>query len=90
MLHKASRRTYILALAATVGISALLLLHYHVDKLPFGPAEIWEESSPELSPAQGRLNAICHSPDPFDAEYGRTNIRMTRAYEGKRITAPVC
>jgi hypothetical protein len=27
---------------------------------------------------------ICHEDDPFDAEYGRTNLRMTRAYEGKQ------
>ncbi len=29
-----------------------------------------------------RLRAICGEEDPFEREYGRANLRMSRAYEG--------
>ena len=29
-----------------------------------------------------RLRATCDQPDPFAQEYGRANLRMSRAYEG--------
>lgn len=74
-----SRRVYILALAISATVGLLLLAHQNVDKLPFGSSQTWKE--PERIPT--RLEAICQLRDVFDAEYGRTNIRMTRAYEGE-------
>lgn len=76
-----SRRVYIFALVASASIVVLLLLHHNVDRLPFGSAQVWEEPIPE--PVLARVLPVCHAPDPFEAEYGRTNLRLTRAYEGK-------
>lgn len=76
-----SRRVYILALVASASVAVLLLLHHNVDKLPFATPQIWDISAPE--PLLRTELPICHSPDPFEAEYGRTNLRMTRAYEGE-------
>ena len=30
-----------------------------------------------------RLRALCDEEDPFEPEYGRANLRMSRAYEGQ-------
>ena len=76
-----SRRVYILALVASASVAVLLLLHHNVDRLPFATPRIWDVSVPE--PILAIELPICQTPDPFEAEYGRTNLRMTRAYEGE-------
>jgi hypothetical protein len=76
-----SRRVYILALVASVSVAVLLLLHHNLDSLPFSTPRILDVSDPE--PVLATELPICHAPDIFEAEYGRTNIRMTRAYEGE-------
>ena len=76
-----SRRVYILALVASVTVAVLLLLHHNVDRLPFATPRIWDVSVPE--PILAIELPICQAPDPFEVEYGRTNLRMTRAYEGE-------
>jgi hypothetical protein len=76
-----SRRVYILALVASASIAVLLLLHHNVDRLPFATPRIWDVTVPE--PVLAVQLPICQTSDPFEAEYGRTNLRMTRAYEGE-------
>jgi hypothetical protein len=77
-----SRRVYIFALLASASVAVLLLLHHNVDKLPFGTPQIWKEQEPE--PVLTTLRPVCQESDLFEAEYGRTNLRMTRAYEGEQ------
>lgn len=76
-----SRRVYILALVAAASVAVLLLLHHNVDRLPFATPRIWDVTVPE--PVLAVELPICQASDPFEAEYGRTNLRMTRAYEGE-------
>ena len=85
-----------MALVASASVVVLLLLHHNIDRLPFATPQIWDVSVPE--PVQVTELPICLVPDPFEAEYGRTNLRMTRAYEGEqkfkrsadiRITSPI-
>jgi hypothetical protein len=47
----------------------------------------WTPSPPATTdPAVSKnlrvLRSQCNAPDPFELTYGRTNLRMTRAYEG--------
>jgi hypothetical protein len=77
-----SRRVYILALVAAASVAVLLLLHHNVDRLPFATPRIWDVTVPE--PVLAVELPICQASDPFEAEYGRTNLRMTRAYEGEQ------
>jgi hypothetical protein len=70
-----SRRTLILAFALSFLVGSLLLVQQHTDYL--GPT--FRSQLKET----GHLDAFCHTVDPFEVEYGRTNLRMTRAYEGK-------
>jgi hypothetical protein len=77
-----SRRVYILALVASASVAVLLLLHHNVDSLPFATPRIWDVTVPE--PVLATELPICQASDPFEAEYGRTNLRMTRAYEGEQ------
>jgi hypothetical protein len=79
-----SRRIYIVALVVSATVGLLLLAHQNVDKFSYGPSQSWEEPAKVVS----RLEAICQLRDVFDAEYGRTNIRMTRAYEGEPLVIP--
>lgn len=83
MLAPFARRPYALALIVVLSVGILLLLHRQSDeiRLRFGTPLASETS--RLSPAALRLEAICELQDPFDLEYGRTNIRLTRAYEGQ-------
>jgi len=77
-----SRRVYIISLVIAASVTVLLLVHHNSDSLPFETPQIWRNSSPDPVPA--RVLPMCLTADPFDIEYGRTNIRLTRAYEGER------
>lgn len=65
-----------------MSVGVLLLLHHHSDYIPFRTAG-YPPALTRPGPVEERLDALCAVPDPFDLEYGRTNIRLTRAYEGK-------
>lgn len=72
-----SRRAVILSLALSFLVGSLLLVQQHTYYL-----------SPALQPEAleiKQLDALCQADDPFEIEYGRTNIRMTRAYEGRLL-----
>lgn len=71
-----SRRSFIAASALSVLVGLVLLAQHQSDYLPIFPTSGSDAT-------HRRLRAYCHADDPFEAEYGRTNIRMTRAYEGK-------
>lgn len=66
-------------LTLVVGLAFLHLYH-----LPLVPSKVLAPAASRLS----RLETNCRLPDPFEVEYGRTNLRMTRAYEGERLLAP--
>lgn len=69
-----------LVLAAAAGLS--VFFHRHDDYIPSSlyrrPEMLHQTSIPEA-----RLSEYCSRDDPFEAEYGRTNLRLSRAYEGE-------
>lgn len=80
-----ARRPYVLALVVSFLVVVLLLLHHNSDYIPFPSAR-----RPAILDSQDlpHLDKLCSLPDPFEVEYGRTNIRLTRAYEGKLARPP--
>lgn len=80
MLAPLGRRPYVLVLVISFVLVILLLLHHNSDYIPFPPQRPIALDSPRLDLPQ--LDSLCSAPDPFEVEYGRTNIRLTRAYEG--------
>lgn len=81
MLVPINRRPYALVVLLAVSSGLLLLLHQQAEHLPFS-LSTHESTQSATHPGQERLDGICQAPDPFEQEYGRTNLRMSRAYEG--------
>lgn len=84
-----------LAVLATLVICTLTLLLFEYDHLPsppptWVPSALQKPASPfdkyNLSPASRTnvkaLQRWCSEPDEFAAQYGRTNLRLSRGYEG--------
>ncbi|EIW70457.1 hypothetical protein TREMEDRAFT_73476 [Tremella mesenterica DSM 1558] len=42
----------------------------------------YEKQHPDVRQRVERLRRTCSQPDPFEKEYGRANLRLSRAYEG--------
>jgi hypothetical protein len=66
---------------AIVGIVATLIVglsFLHIYHLPLVPSKVLEPVN-----RVRRLESQCNLQDPFEREYGRTNLRTSRAYEGK-------
>jgi hypothetical protein len=81
MLAPVNRRPYILALIVSLSVGVLLLLHHHSDYITF-PSARERLGLNRHGSSLPQLDKLCSAADPFDVEYGRTNIRLTRAYEG--------
>ncbi|WWC95233.1 hypothetical protein V866_002091 [Kwoniella sp. B9012] len=92
----ASRRPH-LFLALLSSIALVLFLHnsYHPHYAMIKPPSLFQSDSDKPKAYTGleaddlnvrrrveRMRGYCEGEDPFEKEYGRTNIRMTRAYEG--------
>lgn len=80
MLTPAAKRPTVLAVIITFTVGILLLLHQQSGRIPL-PAVLRLQQA-GYDPVALRLSDTCNRNDPFDVEYGRTNIRMSRAYEG--------
>lgn len=73
-------RSLVVAGIVTTLVVGLSLLHvYH---LPLVPSRVLEPTN-----RVRRLEGICRQRDPFENEYGRTNLRTSRAYEGVSSSA---
>lgn len=87
-----TKRT-ILIFGFVATIAALVLTHTAVQTRPGFLS--WDETpetdissdivleDPEVHQRVERLRQECLSQDPFEKEYGRTNLRLSRAYEGE-------
>ena len=82
MLAQAGRRFYVLFGAILLSFTLLLMLHTQPDRLPF--------LSPASHAPRSRLDQTCSEQDPFEVEYGRTNLRLSRAYEGMSLPTVPC
>jgi hypothetical protein len=94
-----SKRPHLL-LGLLTGIAALFFLHNIYQPRPsFLPVPFWNSKTVVDDALLGleaqdyrvrdrvrRVRDFCDADDPFEAEYGRTNLRMSRAYEGRRDT----
>ncbi|WWC93165.1 uncharacterized protein L201_008133 [Kwoniella dendrophila CBS 6074] len=91
----ASRRPHIfLAILAVIALTLFIHTTYHpqlpsfestysgVDKTTQKTYEGLEADDLGVRGRVERMRSYCEREDPFEKEYGRTNIRMTRAYEG--------
>lgn len=46
-----------------------------------------EATDPGVAKRLAGLRKGCKAPDPYEAKYGRANLRMTRSYEGEWLSA---
>ena len=89
-LSISSARRLHLLLALLIGIVALALLRDAMradgDTRSFSFGLLPQRRPVIQTEVDRRLMAMqrhCEEQDPFDIEYGRTNVRMSRAYEGR-------
>lgn len=68
----------IAAIAVFTGLATGLYFHSTLYQSWWSAADL---SDTEIQ--KSILSSQCASPDPFRAEYGASNIRLSRAYEGE-------
>jgi hypothetical protein len=84
-----------LFLALLLGVATLLFVHNALDPsglgVPQQPVVLeggrFHDKDPKVVQRTEKMASFCSAEDPFEKEFGRTNLRLSRGYEGESGSA---
>lgn len=84
-----------LFLALLLGVATLLFVHNALDPsglgVPQQPVVLeggrFHDRDPKVVQRTEKMASFCSAEDPFEKEFGRTNLRLSRGYEGESGSA---